>query len=92
MQEDPFLIVEALTPKSRGKWKAISSYQSDEEEDGGAGGGAGAKKGLVEVEFVKNKKLSWGEQMGIVVGILLRDGKEGLIRWIIEVSLSFIMR
>lgn len=36
--EDPFLIVQALGPKSRGHWKELSSYKSDEEEDDGMGG------------------------------------------------------
>lgn len=36
VKEDPFLIVEALASKSRGRWKELSSYQSD--EDDGMGG------------------------------------------------------
>jgi replication fork protection complex subunit Tof1/Swi1 len=88
VQEDPFLIVEALTPKTRGKWKAISSYQSDESDsDGGGGAGrVGNKKTPAELEFVKNKNLSWSQQMKVVIGVLLKDGKQSLIEWIVEVS------
>ena len=32
------MIVETLGPKSRNKWKDLSSYKSDEEEDDGMGG------------------------------------------------------
>jgi replication fork protection complex subunit Tof1/Swi1 len=32
------VIVETLGPKSRNKWKDLSSYKSDEEEDDGMGG------------------------------------------------------
>lgn len=38
MAEDPFMIVEAFGPKSRGRWKQHSSYKSDDEEDDGMGG------------------------------------------------------
>lgn len=31
LDADPFLMIDALTPKTRGKWKDISSYKSDEE-------------------------------------------------------------
>ena len=36
--EDPFVIVQALAPKSRGHWKELSSYKSDEDSDDGMGG------------------------------------------------------
>ena len=36
--EDPFVIVETLGPKSRGKWKELSSYKSDDEDEDGMGG------------------------------------------------------
>ena len=32
VDEDPFLIVQALGPKSRSHWKELSSYKSDEED------------------------------------------------------------
>ena len=37
--EDPFLIVQAFAPKTRGNWKAISSYKSDDESDDEGFGG-----------------------------------------------------
>lgn len=36
MTEDPFIMIEAFLPKSRGKWKSISAYV-DPEDDGMAG-------------------------------------------------------
>ena len=89
VQEDPFLIVEALTPKTRGTWKAISSYKSDESDsDGGGGGGVRNKKDAAELEFVKKKNLSWSQQMEVVIGVLFKDGKQALVEWIVEVSLK----
>jgi len=37
--EDPFVIVQALGPKTRGHWKELSSYKSDDgSDDDGMGG------------------------------------------------------
>ncbi|WWC73002.1 uncharacterized protein I206_106966 [Kwoniella pini CBS 10737] len=86
--EDPFLIVDAFSSKSRSKWKEISSYQSgSESEDGMAGQRSRIKEkmGQAEIEFKKNKKLSWSKQMEITVGILLKEEKEDLIKWIVDV-------
>jgi replication fork protection complex subunit Tof1/Swi1 len=38
VKEDPFVIVDTLGPKSRNKWKDLSSYKSDEEEGDGMAG------------------------------------------------------
>jgi len=38
VSDDPFLLVQALGPKSRGHWKELSSYKSDESSDDGMGG------------------------------------------------------
>lgn len=35
--EDPFVIIETLGPKSRNRWKDLSSHKSDEEDDGMGG-------------------------------------------------------
>lgn len=86
VQEDPFLIIEALTPKTKGKWKSISSYQSDESDSDGPGAGSANKKTPAELDFVKKRNLSWSQQMEVVIGVLLKDGKQSLIEWIIEVS------
>ena len=88
VQEDPFLIIEALTPKTKGKWKAISSYQSDgSDSDGPSGAGfPGGKRQPAELEFVKKKNLSWSQQMEVVIGVLLKEGKQNLVEWVIEVS------
>ncbi|OCF79113.1 topoisomerase 1-associated factor 1 [Kwoniella mangroviensis CBS 8886] len=86
--EDPFLIVEAFGSKSRSKWKDISSYKSDDESGDGMGGQRKRiqeKMGQAEIEFKKNKKLSWSKQMEITVAILLKEEHEDWIKWIIEI-------
>ena len=104
--DDPFVIVRALGPKSRGHWKELSSYKSDEESDDGMGGQRSRikenvghfaiseailtpeqmAKGPIELAFKKSKKLTWSQQMGIVVAMLVREGHEDWISWVIEVS------
>nr|XP_018259274.1 topoisomerase 1-associated factor 1 [Kwoniella dejecticola CBS 10117]OBR81432.1 topoisomerase 1-associated factor 1 [Kwoniella dejecticola CBS 10117] len=86
--EDPFLIIDAFSSRSRTKWKEVSSYQSGSESDDGMGGQRGRikeKMGQAEIEFKKNKKLSWSQQMEITVGILMKEEKSDWIKWIIEV-------
>ncbi|WVQ93115.1 hypothetical protein IAU59_000179 [Kwoniella sp. CBS 9459] len=85
--EDPFLIVEAFTSKSRSKWKDLSSYKSEDEDDDGMGGQRARikeKMGLAELEFKKNRNLSWSQQMEVAVSLILREEHEGWIKWIIE--------
>ncbi|KAL7421129.1 Topoisomerase 1-associated factor 1 [Cryptotrichosporon argae] len=86
VDQDPFVIVEALAPKSGSKWKELSSYKSDD-EDGMGGQRARIKEqmGPAELEFVKNKKLSWSQQMGVVVAMLVKADHADWVRWIIEV-------
>ena len=36
--DDSFLIVQAFAPKTRGHWRQLSSYKSDDESDDGMGG------------------------------------------------------
>jgi replication fork protection complex subunit Tof1/Swi1 len=43
---------------------------------------------MADLEFVKNKKLSWGDQMSVIVGMLVENGDEQLVEWIIDVSRS----
>ncbi|EIW66064.1 hypothetical protein TREMEDRAFT_65909 [Tremella mesenterica DSM 1558] len=96
VKEDPFVIVEALGPKSRGKWKEWSSYKSEEDDDDDMGGQGKRiremlEKEPTELEFKKNRKLSWSQQMGVIIGILLKDGHESWIRWImseLEIALA----
>ncbi|KAK8843979.1 hypothetical protein IAR55_006771 [Kwoniella newhampshirensis] len=85
--DDPFLIVEALGSKARGKWKGLSSYKSDDDSDDEMGGQKGSiqeRMGPAELEFKKNKKLSWSQQMGVVVSLLVKDGREEWIKWIMS--------
>ncbi|TXT09069.1 hypothetical protein VHUM_02543 [Vanrija humicola] len=88
MAEDPFVIVEAFGPKSRGKWKHLSSYRSDEEDDDGMGGQRDRIReqlGPAELEFIKKHKLSWSQQMGVVVRMLVDADHEEWVRWIINI-------
>ncbi|WOO84917.1 Topoisomerase 1-associated factor 1 [Vanrija pseudolonga] len=88
MAEDPFMIVDAFGPKSRGRWKQHSSYKSDEEEDDGMGGQRARiqeKLGPAELEFIKKHKLSWSQQMGVVVKMLVDADHEEWVRWMINV-------
>ena len=39
-----------------------------------------------ELEYKKNAKLSWSQQMGTTVALLLQVGQRDLIDWVIEVS------
>ena len=41
-------------------------------------------KGPPEIEF--KKKLSWSQQMGVIVAMLVQAGHEHWIQWVIEVS------
>lgn len=88
VQEDPFIIIEAITPKGRGKWKAVGGYASEDDAFGVSGKTGKGKKGeMTDLEFVKNKKLTQGEQMGVLVAMLIDSGDEQLVEWIIDVSL-----
>ncbi|WVF65442.1 hypothetical protein IAT40_000170 [Kwoniella sp. CBS 6097] len=85
--EDPFLIVEAFTSKSRSRWKDLSSYKSEDEDDDGMGGQRARikeKMGLAELEFKKNKNLSWSQQMEVAFSLILKEEHEDWIKWIIE--------
>ena len=109
VSEDPFLIVQAFAPKTRGHWKELSSYKSDEDSDDEMGGQRSRIKEKVschsqapiinewltlndqlersptDLEFKKNKNLSWSEQMGTIIAILLQNGHRDWIEWVIEV-------
>ncbi|OCF42971.1 topoisomerase 1-associated factor 1 [Kwoniella heveanensis CBS 569] len=85
--EDPFLIIEAFTSKSRSKWKDLSSYKSEDEDEDGMGGQRARikeKMGLAELEFKKNKNLSWSQQMEVAVSLILKEEHADWIKWIIE--------
>lgn len=86
--EDPFLLVEAFTAKTRSQVKKLSSYKSDEESDGELVGTNKRLKAPKELEFVKARGLStWSQQMGAVVALLVSAKKEPWIKWILEVSM-----
>lgn len=84
VEEDPFLIVEAIMPKGRGAWKVVGGYITEPVT------GLGSKKGgMTDLEFVKNKKLSWDDQMSVLVATLVDNGDEQLVEWVIDVSFEF---
>lgn len=67
VKEDPFLIVEALASKARGKWKELSSYQSDEDD------GMGGQKARIK------EKVSTGSSMSTIRIPAPYDVMEGLV-------------
>ncbi|KIR40249.1 topoisomerase 1-associated factor 1 [Cryptococcus deuterogattii 99/473] len=85
--KEPFTLVEALSSKSRGKWKTIREGGSDDDDDGMAGqrGRIKEKIGPVELQFIKKHKFSWSQQMSIAFAIIWGDGHGYLIKWIVEV-------
>lgn len=91
VSEDPFLIVQAFSPKTRSSWKEISSYKSDDDSDDGMGGQRDRIREKLdlappELEFKKNKKLSWSKQMEVAIGLLLKADHKDWIEWILEVG------
>ncbi|RSH83343.1 Topoisomerase 1-associated factor 1 [Apiotrichum porosum] len=75
MADDPFLMVEALTPKSRSSMK---SYDHDEHDDGMAG-----QRDRIREKFIKNKNIPWSQQMGIAIAMVTK--KDGGLGWINEI-------
>jgi replication fork protection complex subunit Tof1/Swi1 len=43
--------------------------------------------GPAELEFKKNKKLSWSQQMEVVISVLLEANHKAWIEWVISVRL-----
>jgi len=41
--------------------------------------------GPAELEFKKNKKLSWSQQMEVVITVLLQANHQAWIEWVISV-------
>ncbi|KAE8543703.1 topoisomerase 1-associated factor 1 [Cryptococcus gattii VGV] len=85
--KEPFTLVEALSSKSRGKWKAIREGGNDDCDDGMTGqrGRIKEKMGPVELQFIKKHKFSWSQQMSIAFAIIWGDGHGYLIKWIVEI-------
>lgn len=92
--EKPLLIVEAFFPKSGSKWKEYSSYKPEDVPvaqrsvscQSLARADSQAPRAPAELEFKKDKQLSWSQQMGVVVSCLKVKGHELLIEWLMEVS------
>lgn len=95
LEADPFLMIDALQPKTRGKWKGISSYESD--EDDGMAGQRGRIREQVrlkeeesdeqmgELTFIKSKNLPWSKQVGVAVTLLVKEEKKPWIETLLEV-------
>jgi hypothetical protein len=43
--------------------------------------------GPPELEFIKKNNLSWSDQMGVAIRMLLDANREEWVRWIISVGL-----
>lgn len=90
IEKDPFVIVDALLPKGRGQWQRYSSAK-DEDDDGMAGQRSRIREKLAaaELEFIKKNNLSWSQQMGVVVSILVSAEHKEWVRETVAVSGSW---
>ncbi|AAW44173.2 conserved hypothetical protein [Cryptococcus deneoformans JEC21] len=86
VEKEPFTLVEALSSKSRGKWKTVGGGSDDDDDEmAGQRGRIKEKMGPVELQFIKKHKFSWSQQMSIAFAIIWGDGHGYLIKWIVEV-------
>ncbi|KAI0787003.1 timeless protein-domain-containing protein [Abortiporus biennis] len=90
VEQDSFVLIQAFFPKNRGRWKEFSSWEPEP-----ASTRAGRSKALEEdtrfppdVEVKKGYK--WSEQLGIALGILLEEGKQGLVDWVKQILMMVI--
>lgn len=48
--------------------------------------------GPAELEFKKNKKLSWTQQMEVVIAVLLQAEHKSWVEWVIGVSTNSTLK
>ncbi|ODO06093.1 topoisomerase 1-associated factor 1 [Cryptococcus wingfieldii CBS 7118] len=84
VEKDPYIIIEVLSTKARGKWRG-GGGESDDDGMGGQKSRIKEKMGPAELAFVKKHNLSWSKQMSVVFAILHEAGQGYLIKWIIGV-------
>jgi replication fork protection complex subunit Tof1/Swi1 len=89
VDDDPFLLVAAFFPKTRGKWKAYSSLDPDEEsvKKGKGSTGPAESRGRTIREIAVKKGYSWSEQVGIAIQVLVEEGKKELVVWCKDVRI-----
>lgn len=86
VEKDPWTLVEATLPKGRAGWRHLSSI--DDEDDDGMGGQRSRiqeKLAQQQLEFTKKSNLSWSQQMGVVISILVKEGRQEWIKEVIGV-------
>lgn len=89
VQEDPFVIVQALEPKTRKNWKDLSSYKSDDEsDDDGMGGQQARIQEKVRNERDVHINDSWRERLQSLSSRRTRTFL-GLSRWAVWSPCSF---
>lgn len=82
VKEDSFLLVEAFYPKTRGKWKQLSSWEPPSKKNRDEDENEDDSLTLSRPAEVKVKKgYSWSEQLGIVIKCLVEDSRMALIDW-----------
>lgn len=101
LQDDPFLMIEALMPKTRGRWKELSSWQGDGDDEMGGQRSrireqvrlpslntANCQLGPAKLEFIKKRDLSTSQKIGALVKYFVEMDHEDYINWIVTVCSS----
>ncbi|KAH9046637.1 timeless-domain-containing protein [Lactarius hengduanensis] len=78
VEADSFVLIEALFPKNRNRWKKYSSWEPEQKS-----GGKDADPRFPQDVSVK-KGYSWSEQLAIAMAALQEAGQGELIEWVKE--------
>ncbi|KAH9060235.1 timeless protein-domain-containing protein [Lactarius vividus] len=78
VEADSFVLIEALFPKNRNRWKKYSSWEPEQKS-----GGKDADPRFPQDVSVK-KGFSWSEQLAIAMAALQEAGQGELIEWVKE--------
>ena len=80
---------QAFYPKTRGKWKALSSWEAPEKGTGSRRRAAETSEDEKRPREVRVKKgYSWSENVGIIVKALVDGGKRALVDWVRDVRIT----
>lgn len=71
---------QAFFPKTRGKWKKLSSWEPEEKTKRSRAATVEESKFPPEVKVKAG--YSWSEELAIAMAALQEDGKEELIEWV----------
>ncbi|KAK7023845.1 topoisomerase 1-associated factor 1 [Favolaschia claudopus] len=86
LEQEPFLAVDAFFPKTRGQWKAYSSWEPPAKEPRERT--RAARPGAAEVQVKRG--YSWSEQLGIVIAALIDAGDIHLVKWTKDILTTVI--